>query len=130
MRPEAKVVKAKKRTIVRNTSQPGFIEAYEQTSIYPKILGFIDKWNLDIGDKISVNKPLAHLDVPDLFAEYDEKKTEVELSKVARQGLSADGQGCGGKPEKCRGPGRGSQSEPGQISGRGRVLERRLPTDS
>jgi multidrug efflux pump subunit AcrA (membrane-fusion protein) len=77
-----KVVNVAKRTIVHVTGQPGFIEAYEQTSIYPKISGFIDAWKVDIGDPITKGMVLAHLDVPDLVAEYDEKKADVELDEV------------------------------------------------
>jgi HlyD family secretion protein len=80
--PEVKVVNVAKRTIVHVTGQPGFIEAYEQTSIYPKISGFIDYWKVDIGDSITKNMVLAHLDVPDLVAEYEEKKADVELDEV------------------------------------------------
>lgn len=82
VRPEVKAVGVEKRTIVRLTGQPGFIEAYEQTSIYPKISGFVDEWNVDIGDTIYKGKVLAHLDVPDLVAEYEEKKAEVEFDAV------------------------------------------------
>jgi multidrug efflux pump subunit AcrA (membrane-fusion protein) len=82
LRPEVKVVNVEKRTIVRSTEQPGFIEAYEQTSIYPKVAGFIDKWNVDIGDSITEGRVLAHLDVPDLIAKYEEKKAEVALDEV------------------------------------------------
>jgi len=80
--PEVKVVNVEKRTIVHVTGQPGFIEAYEQTSIYPKISGFIDYWKVDIGDSITKNMVLAHLDVPDLVAEFEEKKADVELDEV------------------------------------------------
>jgi multidrug efflux pump subunit AcrA (membrane-fusion protein) len=82
MRPEADVVPIEKRTIVRTTGQPGFIEAYEQTAIYPKIAGFVDKWNFDIGSLINRGMVLAHLDVPDLVAKYEEAKAEVELDEV------------------------------------------------
>lgn len=82
LRPEAKVVNVEKRTIVRQSGQPGFIEAYEQTAIYPKIAGFIDDWKVDIGDTITKGMTLAHLDIPDLVADYEEKKAEVELDEV------------------------------------------------
>jgi multidrug efflux pump subunit AcrA (membrane-fusion protein) len=82
MKPEVKVVSVKKRTIVRTTEQPGFIEAWEQTAIYPKIAGFIDKWNVDIGDAITKDMVLAHLDVPDLEEQWNEKKAEVKLDAV------------------------------------------------
>ena len=82
LRPQISIVHVQKRTIVRITSQPGFIEAYEQTSMYAKVSGFIDEWNVDIGDTIKKGQALAHLDIPDLVAEHDEKKAEVKLDAV------------------------------------------------
>ena len=40
------------RDIVRVVGQPSFIESYERTSIYPKMTAYIDKWIVDIGDKV------------------------------------------------------------------------------
>lgn len=85
VRPEATAVSVQKRTIVRETGQPGFIQAYEQTAIYPKISGFVDAWKVDIGDAIRKDQLLAHLDVPDLVAEYEEKTAERELDEVRIQ---------------------------------------------
>ena len=82
LRPEVRVVAVAKRSIVRISGQPGFIEAYEQTSIYPRVSGVVDKWMVDIGAVITKEKVLAHLDIPDLVADHEEKKAEVELDEV------------------------------------------------
>ncbi len=50
--PQVQIVQAEMRTISRTVGQPGFITAYEQTPLYPKIAGYIEKWNVDIGDRI------------------------------------------------------------------------------
>ena len=47
------------RTIVRTVGQPSFIEAYERTSIYPKLTAYIEKWIVDIGDKVKKDQVLA-----------------------------------------------------------------------
>lgn len=85
VRPAATAVEVQKRTIVRETGQPGFIEAYEQTAIYPKVSGFVDDWQVDIGDPIKKDQLLAHLNVPDLVAEHEEKTAERELDEVRIQ---------------------------------------------
>ena len=82
LRPEVRVIDVTKRTIVRFSEQPGFAEAYEQTSLFPKVSGFVDEWTVDIGDVITKDKILVHLDIPDLRAEYEEKKAEVEFAQV------------------------------------------------
>ncbi len=97
VRPEVRLVKAERRTIVRTTGQPGFIEAYEQTSLYPiKVAGYIAPWSNtgnrivkeykdhrpDIGDRVRRGEILAHINVPDLEAEYREKQAQAALDVV------------------------------------------------
>ena len=85
VRPPVHLVKAERRTIVRETGQPGFIEAYEQTSLYPKVSGYVDEWKVDIGDRIEKGQLLAHILVPELEAEYREKKAQAALDVVMIQ---------------------------------------------
>ena len=80
--PEVTLVKAETRNILRTVGQPGFVEAYEQTSIFAKIPGYIEKWNVDIGDKVKKNQVLATLFVPELVEEYGFKQATVVLDKV------------------------------------------------
>ncbi len=88
-RPRVRATRPERRTIERTVGQPAFIEAYEQTSIYPKIAGYIEKWDVDIGDRIKKDQLLATLIVPELQAEFERKKAEVAqdevLIKVAEQ---------------------------------------------
>lgn len=89
LRPKVKAMQVEKRTIARTTGQPGFVEAYEQTALYPKISGFIDQWNVDIGATIKAGEVLAHLDRPDIVAQHEEAVANIGLAKknvdVARQ---------------------------------------------
>ena len=62
--------------------QPAFINAYEQTSIYPKVAGYIKRWNVDIGDRISKDQVMTELFVPELDAEYQQKIAEVAQDEV------------------------------------------------
>lgn len=78
--PEVQLVKPQKRDLRHVVGQPGYIYAYEQTAIYPKISGFIDRWYVDIGAKIKKDQPLADLFVPELHARYKEKQEMVKLS--------------------------------------------------
>ena len=69
------------RNIVRVVGQPSFIESYERTSIYPKLTGYIEKWIVDIGDKVKKGEVLATLFVPELVEDFGTKKATVELDK-------------------------------------------------
>lgn len=79
--PTVQVIQPPVRTIVRVVGQPSFIVGYERTSIYPKLTGFIEKWNVDIGDKLKKDEVLATLFVPELVEDFGTKKATVKLDE-------------------------------------------------
>lgn len=79
--PTVRVTTPETRTIVRTVGQPSFIESYEHTTIYPKLVGYIEKWNVDIGDKVKKGDVLATLFVPELVEDFGTKKATVKLDK-------------------------------------------------
>ncbi len=79
--PSVRLIQPPVRTIVRTVGQPSFIEAYERTSIYPKLTGYIEKWIVDIGDKVKKDAVLATLFVPELVEDYHTKKATVVLDE-------------------------------------------------
>jgi HlyD family secretion protein len=87
MEPQAvQLVQPRARTIVRVVGQPGFIESYERSSVYPKMNAYIQKWVVDIGDKVKKGEVLANLFVPELVEDHGTKKATVVLDRerVAR----------------------------------------------
>lgn len=80
--PEVRLVHPEKRTISRIVGQPGFIYAYEQTAIFPKVAGYVQKWHVDIGDPIKKDQEIATLYVPELDAELLQKQAQVELDEA------------------------------------------------
>jgi HlyD family secretion protein len=79
--PTVKVIQPTVRNIVRVVGQPSFIESFERTSIYPKLTGYIEKWNVDIGDKVKKGEVLATLFVPELVEDFGTKKATVALDE-------------------------------------------------
>ncbi len=79
--PTVKVVHPEVKNIVRVVGQPSFIESYERTSIYPKVTGYIDKWVVDIGDKVKKGDVLARLFVPELVEDLETKKATAKLDE-------------------------------------------------
>jgi HlyD family secretion protein len=79
--PVVRVIQPSKRTITRVVGQPSFVEAYERTSIYPKLTGYIEKWKVDIGDKVKKGDVLAILFVPEVREDWETKKRTVKLDK-------------------------------------------------
>ncbi len=79
--PTVQVIQPQVRNIVRVVGQPSFIESYERTSIFPKLTGYIEKWNVDIGDKVKKGQVLATLFVPELVEDLGTKKATVTLDE-------------------------------------------------
>lgn len=81
--PAVRIVKPTVRNMTRTVVQPGFVEAYEQTSIYSKVSGFLKKSCVDIGDRIKQGDLLCEVVAPELEAEHEQKLAQVELDKQA-----------------------------------------------
>src|SRR5487761_1126137 len=81
--PEVEVVHPARGPLRWTVRQPGYIEAFEETPIFPKIMGYVEKWHVDIGDRVRQGDILAELWVPDLVGELREKEAEVEQTKKA-----------------------------------------------
>ena len=79
--PVLQVVHPQSRKISRVVGQPSFTQSYERTSIYPKVNAFIEKWNVDIGDKVQKGDVLAELFVPEMREMWQTKKATVEYDK-------------------------------------------------
>jgi HlyD family secretion protein len=79
--PTVRLVKPQVRNIVRVIEQPGFVQAYERSSVYPKMNAYIQKWIVDIGDKVKKGDVLANLFVPELVADHETKRATVVLDQ-------------------------------------------------
>jgi HlyD family secretion protein len=79
--PVVRLIQPQLRNITRIVGQPSFVEAYERTSIYPKLSGYIEKWSVDIGDKVKKGDVLATLFVPEIREDWQTKKDTVKLDE-------------------------------------------------
>jgi multidrug efflux pump subunit AcrA (membrane-fusion protein) len=77
--PVVQVLHPEVRTIKRIVGQPSFVEAYERTSIYPKVTAYIKKWNVDIGDTVKKGELLAKLWAPEYDEDWETKKATVDF---------------------------------------------------
>ncbi|HEY7330979.1 MAG TPA: biotin/lipoyl-binding protein [Gemmataceae bacterium] len=79
--PVVHLVQPQVRSITRIVGQPSFVETYERTSVYPKLTGYIEKWNVDIGDQVKKGDVLATLFVPEVREDWQTKKDTVKLDE-------------------------------------------------
>src|SRR5438132_4532376 len=80
--PAVKVVRTQRRTVKRTVEQPGVIGAYERTALYAKVSGFVERWNVDIGDRVKKGATLVELRAPELVAQHQQMQAQVELDRA------------------------------------------------
>ncbi len=79
-----RVVKPVRKMVLHPIEQPGFnVEAFQETPLFARISGYIQKWNVDIGDNVRANQVLAVLSVPE--REVELKQKEAALRQAAAQ---------------------------------------------
>jgi RND family efflux transporter MFP subunit len=68
------------------------VQTYERASIYPKMTAYIEKWNVDIGDRVKKGDVLATLFVPEWVEEWKSKQATVKLDRerIALAGQAVD----------------------------------------
>ncbi len=75
------LIMPQRRTISCVVEQPSFVESYERSSVFPKMSAYIEKWNVDIGDRVKKGQVLAKLFVPELVEDWGTKKATVTLDQ-------------------------------------------------
>lgn len=72
------------------TSQPGRIEAFEQSPLYSKVTGYVEEVLVDIGDMVQKDQPLVRLWIPEMESELKQKEALVaQASADVRQAEAA-----------------------------------------
>jgi len=79
-----------RKTLRRESVQPGQIEAFEQTPLFIKLPAYVEKLYVDIGDRVEANQLLVDLFLPELKDELHQKEAamvqaeaEIELATAA-----------------------------------------------
>lgn len=83
--PATKVKKVTplRKALQRTVEQPGTIQAYEETPLYARLAGFVDKKiHKLIGDEVKQGDVLAEIAIPELVEEANQKKALVDQAKV------------------------------------------------
>jgi multidrug efflux pump subunit AcrA (membrane-fusion protein) len=75
------VVKPERKTIRRQVGLPGVIQAFERTSILARVPGYVQQWNVDLGDPVQKGEVLAELWVPEMVDELKLKEEQVEQAR-------------------------------------------------
>lgn len=89
-RPVVNVIVAAKATVPVETTLPAAIEAQQDTPLYARTTGYIQKWTADIGDRVKAGQVLATIETPDLDQELNQglatlaqAKANLEIARIS-----------------------------------------------
>ena len=76
------VAKLTQGDITRWVTLPGEVKAYQQATLCAKVGGYIQSVNADIGDEVKAGSVLAEIEAPELLAERDKLKAELNVAQI------------------------------------------------
>ena len=71
-----------RKTLMLSTTQPGRIEAFEETPLFAKVAGYVDNVMADIGDVVRKDQTLVKLSIPELVDELEQKDALVAQAEA------------------------------------------------
>ncbi|UQA57187.1 efflux RND transporter periplasmic adaptor subunit [Polyangium aurulentum] len=80
--PRVEVVTPKAVASDRALVLPGSVQPLEETVVYARVSGYVRKWNVDIGDKVTEGQVLAELDTPELDRELTQAYAQMAQAKA------------------------------------------------
>lgn len=80
--PRVEVVKPSVVTGSRSLSLPGSVQPLEETTLYPRANGYVRRWLVDMGDKVTEGQLLAEIDAPELAREISQARAELTKAKA------------------------------------------------
>ena len=72
-----KTVKPEIVLLERKTTRPASVHAYHNVDVYARVSGYAKQVNVDIGDVVKADQPLAKIDVPEMIAGEKQQLAEI-----------------------------------------------------
>ena len=90
--PTVEVLTATRSDPLQTITLPGEAAAWDETTIYSRVNGYVSKWFVDIGDHVIAGESLATIETPELDAELvaAKAKLNVSVAQVAVKQSQAD----------------------------------------
>jgi RND family efflux transporter MFP subunit len=64
---------------------PGNIQAFSQTTIFPRSNGYVKSWKVDIGDNVEAGQLLAEIESPEIDQQVAQTRANEELAKITAE---------------------------------------------
>ena len=90
--PTVNVISAEPSDASQSLTLPGETAAWDETTIYARVNGYVAKWLVDIGDHVTAGQSLAAIETPELDAELlaSRAKLNAAVAEVAVKQAEAD----------------------------------------
>jgi RND family efflux transporter MFP subunit len=76
-------------TVRRSVGEPGQLQAFETTSLYANVQGYVKTWTVNIGTSVKKDQVLAEVAVPELEAELRQKRAAIEQATAKHKQAEA-----------------------------------------
>jgi RND family efflux transporter MFP subunit len=80
--PEIPVEVVKRARWTRTTSQQGTLQAFDSADVYARVPGYLKALTVDIGSRVKKGETLAEIEAPEVAADAEKARAEVEHAEV------------------------------------------------
>jgi membrane fusion protein (multidrug efflux system) len=88
--PRVDVIRPRVDSNVRTLTLPGNIQALEATAVYARATGYVRRWLVDIGDRVTEGQPLAEIDTPDLDQQLQQARAALGQMRASLEQATAN----------------------------------------
>jgi RND family efflux transporter MFP subunit len=109
--PPVDVVIAKRAAVGQDLVLPGETAAWFETTIYARVNGYVERWLVDIGDRVKKGQVLATIETPELDAELQAAQAQLKTSQAQVEARKAEAEFSKTTNERWRDSPKGVVSE-------------------
>jgi RND family efflux transporter MFP subunit len=109
--PSVDVVLAQPAKLGQDLVLPGETAAWYEATIYARVNGYVAKWLVDIGDRVTKGQVLATIDTPELDAELQAARAQLRTSEAQVKAREAEAEFSRTTNERWRDSPKGVVSE-------------------
>jgi len=109
--PPVEVVKVEVAAPIQTLTLPGEVRGWYASTIYARVSGYVAKWIVDIGDRVSKDDVLATLDTPELDSQLEGAQHQFAIAQAEVKVREADAEFAKTTFERWQGSPRGVVSD-------------------
>lgn len=77
------VVRPKFKSSTKALSLPGSVQPLQETTIYPRAIGYVRKWFFDIGDHVKAGQELTAIDTPEIDQQLKQARAQLAQTQAS-----------------------------------------------